>query len=288
MKVFAYTLDKSPKKFQCPGCYKKSFVRYKNVDGEYIDEKFGRCDREVNCAYFLRPEENNTIQVFDPAARVELPPSFISKEYALKTYKNYEQSNLIKWLILNFGQARIESLIYEYRIGIDDLGPGTIDWVVFWQYDINNNIRSAKIIKYDTCGHRDKEYAASWYHSKGNYKGPLFPDFNLKQCLFGEHLIPKYPNKPIAIVESEKTALIASLFIDKYIWLACGGKSELRAEKMAVLKNRSVTLFPDLGAYEDWKIKGEDLGFNISDQIEKIATQQDRDKGLDIADFLLK
>jgi hypothetical protein len=34
-----------------------------------------------------------------------------------------------------------------------------------------------------------------------------YGDFELKQCYFGEHLLEKYPEKPVAVVESEKTAV---------------------------------------------------------------------------------
>ena len=289
MKLFQYTLDKSSKKFRCPECSKKTFVRYKDVDGNYISEDFGRCDREVNCGYFLKPEENKQERpVFVPSKpQPDLPPSFIPVSDVLGTYNDYELNSFTIWLISHFGEERIQELINKYRFGVDDSGPYTKDWTVFWQYDIENRVRSGKIIKYDQTGHRDKEYSATWYHKKVRFNQPVFPEFNLKQCLFGEHLLPLYPNMPVAIVESEKTAIIASLFIDKYIWLACGGKSVLQAETVAVLKHRSVTLFPDLGAYEDWLVKAKEFGFNISNQLENIATPDDRLKGLDLADYLL-
>jgi len=286
MKSFKYILDKSSKKFRCPGCGKRSFVMFINSDKQYASDKFGRCDREVNCGYFMKPEEDSV--PYKPRIYEDPKPiSFIDPKYAIETYRDYDQNNLFKYLTHKFGSDKVSQMIKQYRVGVDNSGPYTKDWVIFWQYDIENRIRSGKIIKYDTNGHRDKHSSASWFHSKGNIKGPLFPDFNLKQCLFGEHLITT-TNKPIAIVESEKTALIASLFIDKYLWLGCGGIQELRAEKVQVLRNRSVTVFPDLGAYDNWKIKSDDLGFNISDHLEKIATAQDRAKGKDLADFLLK
>lgn len=285
MKSFKYNLDRSSKKFRCPGCNKRSFVRFKDNEGEYIEEKFGRCDREVNCAYFLKPEEEDNFihKVYEEPK----PTSFIPAEYAVNTYRDYDQNNLFKWLVSKFGSQRIGELIRQYRVGVDDSSPYTRDWVIFWQYDIENRIRSGKLIKYKPDGHRDKESSATWYHSKVRSAKPVFPDFNLKQCLFGEHLLIDN-KKPIAIVESEKTALIASLFIDRYLWLGCGGIQELRAEKVYVLKNRSVTVFPDLGAYDNWKIKADDLGFNISDHLEKIATDQDRKEGKDLADYLIE
>lgn len=285
MKAFKYTLDKSSKKFLCPSCNKKTYVRYRDIEGNFIDDKFGRCDREVNCGHFLRPEDDKP--VFVPTKRREdKPPSFIPLEFAINTYRDYEQNSFTKWLFSLFDEPTVEKLIEQYRFGVDDTGPYTKDWTIFWQYDIHNKIRSGKIIKYMEDGHRDKEHNATWFHKKFNVIDQ-FPDFNLKQCLFGEHLLPS-TTKPIALVESEKTALIASVYIDRYTWVACGGKTQLTSDKVAPLRNRSVTLFPDLGAYEDWSLKGKEFGFNVSDHLEKIATKDDREQGLDLADFLLR
>lgn len=68
----------------------------------------------------------------------------------------------------------------------------------------------------------------------------------LFNAFFGEHLIKK-SNKTIAIVESEKTACIMSLLFQKYIWLAAGSLNGLNDQKMEVLKNRKIILYPDLG-----------------------------------------
>lgn len=331
MKAFKYTLDKSSKKFNCPHCSKKTFVRFIDSEKQYIDHKFGRCDREDRCGYFLKPNDAEDY-VFIPRPQIEeRPTSFIPKEHAVSTFKDYELSSLFKFLITKFGEERVSRLINTYRIGVDNTNVSTKDWAIFWQFDINNNIRSGKMICYGEDGKRRKDVPSTWYHKKHVLGKPVFPDFNLRQCLFGEHLI-NTTKKPIAIVESEKTAIIASVFIDRYVWLACGGLNELRAEKVGVLKNRSVTLFPDLGcfgsegdfyrdndtkkyfvrgsvkwhpydgipdefrtgngmpksSFEKWRDKAVEYGFNISDAIEKIATDEDRLQGLDIADFMLR
>jgi hypothetical protein len=65
-------------------------------------------------------------------------------------------------------------------------------------------------------------------------------------------------------------------------------KNGLNDEKCAILKGRSVTLFPDLGAYDEWKLKANQFAWAISDHIEHHATEDDRKKGLDLADFLLR
>ena len=45
------------------------------------------------------------------------------------------------------------------------------------------------------------------------------------RCLFGEHLLTRYPERIVALVEAEKTALIGAGFIPEYNWLATGGRS---------------------------------------------------------------
>ena len=122
-------------------------------------------------------------------------------------------------------------------------------------------------------------------------------DFRMKQCLFGEHLLSDtsstISSKPVAIVESEKTALVAAHFIPDFIWLATGGMHGcFNSEAMQVLGGREVILFPDLKATEEWRQRLPMLGSvcrraTCSDLLEKIATDGQRSQGLDIADFLL-
>lgn len=75
----------------------------------------------------------------------------------------------------------------------------------------------------------------------------------MKQCFFGEHLLSKNPTKSVAIVESEKSALIAAHYMPDFIWLATGGMHGcFKADVISILKGRSIMLCPDLGAKEVW------------------------------------
>ena len=145
-----------------------------------------------------------------------------------------------------------------------------------------------KYIRYTENGRRDKSSLTTWEHSRKTSKGLAYPGFNLKQCFFGEHLLANDMTKPVAIVESEKTAIIASILHDKYIWLACGSKNGLSDYKMQILRDRKVMLYPDLGAYSEWYEKSVKYNVGISDILERNATQEDRENGLDLADFLLR
>jgi len=130
-------------------------------------------------------------------------------------------------------------------------------------------------------------------HNKLKKNGTISEDFNLQQCFFGEHLLKLYPDKPIAIVESEKSAIIASCIMPDMIWLAAGNLNGLSIEKCLVLKGRNVMLYPDLGAFEKWSIKANEIHnqYNckviISTLLENEATNSDRANGLDIADYVI-
>ncbi len=163
---------------------------------------------------------------------------------------------------------------------------------VFWQTDNQNKVRTGKIMLYNSeTGKRIKEpyNHVTWVHSI-LHKG----DYNLKQCFFGEHLLPEDKSRPVALVESEKTALIASYYLPQFLWIASGGKNGcFNANSLSVLTGRNVVLFPDLGATEYWQskiglMKSYGIEVQMFDYLEANATENERKEGYDIADYLLK
>ena len=77
------------------------------------------------------------------------------------------------------------------------------------------------------------------------------------------------------------------------LWLATGGKNGCFNEKaVRVLAHRDVVLMPDLGAMEQWQQKTSMLAnvcrfVSVSTVLEDMATDEQRARGLDIADFLM-
>jgi hypothetical protein len=144
-----------------------------------------------------------------------------------------------------------------------------------------------------TSGRRIKQpyNHITWAHSALKLK-----DYNLQQCFFGEHLINLHPTLPVSIVESEKTAVIASVYFPQFIWLATGGKHGCKwttPTVLSVLKGRHITLWPDIKAYDDWKLKADELSksglqVTISNLLEQVGTEIEREAGLDIADYLVR
>lgn len=240
---------------------------------------------------FLPPieQEQNTTAKTPIAPRppkIEKPISLIQVEVFKKSLSNYDQNNFVKFLIERFGTATAKELISKYYLGTSKHWSGAN---VFWQIDSNGKIRTGKIMLYNaTDGKRIKQPkdCVQWVH-----KVTQQSEFELKQCLFGEHLL-KDLTKPIAIVESEKTALISSIYLPKFIWLATGGKTNLTAEKINVLNGRKVVLFPDLNCFNEWQNKAKEFSksmfVSVSDLLERKATADEKKAGLDLADYLLK
>ncbi|MGB0918575.1 MAG: DUF6371 domain-containing protein [Flavobacteriales bacterium] len=287
---FPYNLEKGSKKHECPRCHKKRYVRYKDTEsGNYLDSRFGRCDREVNCGYHLSPfQERIGSRTIQPTFSAQPQPatSFMDASFVTKSLDH--QNNLTEFLHATFGFDLANEVIEQYQIGTAKNWNGA---TVFWQIDLRGRIRTGKVMLYDQFGHRVKVpfNHVTWAHSALRLK-----DYNLRQCFFGERLLSAKSQLPVAVVESEKTAIIASIHYPQFVWIATGGKNGCRWKDHAVnevLSGRHVVLFPDLGAYSDWKESAETLqckSVRVSDILEKHASDEERKSGLDLADYLLK
>lgn len=300
--MYRYSLDKSSKKHKCPKCDKNRFVRYvDSSNDDYLNSKVGKCDREINCGYHYSPkmfcnDEGNLYKPFSANRFIDKTKSinYHSRNDLSETLKaDSNSNNFIKFLSSNFNRVDVDSVLLNYNIGTADY---CYNGTVFWQIDFENKIRAGKVISYTKEGKRTR--FTNWVHAIKIKSGHL-EKFDLSQCLFGEHLVSKY-DKPIAIVESEKTACIMSMLFEKYLWLATGGLHGISNKKFLPIKGRQIILYPDLGIkglngspFDIWNRKKKELStqgytITISELLEKNATQIERDRGLDIADYFLQ
>ena len=76
--MFRYELDKSSKKFHCPQCGQKRFVKYRDLlTEEYLSEEYGRCDRVNNCQYHNAPKNEPLHKEIKTAYKpLEAPDSY--------------------------------------------------------------------------------------------------------------------------------------------------------------------------------------------------------------------
>ena len=295
-------------RFRCPACQQKKFTRYIDTEtGDHLHPNVGRCNREDNCGYHYPPRQylqENNISFDTPTSfsnRIKPEPvqpitaSFIPADSFKASLKGHSANTFVQFLTGRFGADTTDRVISQYSIGT------STQWkkagaTIFWQIDSEGKIRTGKIMLYNPAtGKRVKEPFdhITWVHCKLN-----IPNENIRKCFFGEHLLAD-KSKPVAVVESEKSAIIASLYFPKFIWLAAGGKDGLKAEKFSVLKGRTVILFPDLSkpkegqptAFEKWSSKAKEFEaiatIRVSDLLERKASDEERIEGLDLADYLL-
>ncbi|GAO28328.1 DUF6371 domain-containing protein [Geofilum rubicundum] len=339
MNDYRYLLDKSSRKFVCPDCNRKRFVKYIDTEtGLYLPDQYGRCDKGDG-HYFLNPysdgyarnvEEQKTgnatnfISSSRPHRKPQPQPEpvYFDFETFKKTLqperykKNTFIQNLLHKVAHPFNAKDVTKVIELYRLGTvakgDWMGAITLPYI-----DIRDNVRTIQVKRFDNENHTtrtgklDKVILSGLKMENRTPPGWLtsYIEYGDSQgyftCLFGEHLLSRYPKNPVALVEAPKTAIYGTLYIglpktDKdLLWLAVYNKSSFSFEKTKVLDTRNVIVFPDLSedgsTFKEWDTKAKEYQkkipkarFYTSDFLEQLATKEDRAAGSDLADILIK
>lgn len=252
--------------------------------------------------FIIRDNEPKPATILAPIQRIaNTKPKeicYISSELVKRSLDMRLKSNFQAFLCRIYNDTKkIQDVCLKYALGVTKDGS-----VIFWQIDEKGRVRSGKIMQYDRNGHRDKteQGKTDWIHNRMKKQGTLPQDWTLTQCLFGAHLLhPNFMNegKVIGLVESEKSAILCSLVFPDYVWVSCGGISQLEAGgKHEVLKGRKVIMFPDTDpkgeTFAKWKAKADEwnrqgLDVTVSDILEKRASDEEKSLKIDIADWLI-
>lgn len=266
MKDYKWILRKGSKKDRCPQCGKMRFVPYVLAADPSVKAgpEYGRCDREQSCGYFRYP--GGEVRTDSDRQYVPEPPRepiLLPAGYAKRDWVNGENSLLRAYKGLVGG--RLLMVMERYNCGTGRHGE-----CVYYQYD-GTHVRTAKAILYGTDGHRikveDGGLPVRWLH-----KSPQLRQYTagkeLRQCLFGQHLLSQYPDKKVYVVEAEKTAVLMAATDQSRgrLWIACGGSQMLKgAIDLSPLNGRDVTLIPDDGQYWNWRRTAELHGWRCID-----------------------
>lgn len=282
-------------RIMCPKCRHRrdTFKRYIDTHTQtYLADHVGRCDRQEQCGYHYPPREyfadNPGLAVVESARpatpAVQQAPQLLPWTLVEQTLRNYNRNNFVRFLAKLFGGTTANELVKRYCIGTASHWPGA---TIFWQLDYHDRARAGKVMLYNaTTGKRVKEpyNHITWVHT-------LLNAGNAKQCLFGEHLLATDPHKIVALVESEKTAIIGSAMEPNYIWLAASGLDGLNPNKCKVLQEREVRLYPDVNAYDKWQLKAREMNlhfpaanFSTDKTLKETATPLELEQGIDLAD----
>lgn len=290
-KEYRYQLEsrsltgRRQQKARCPQCGRRSLVRYVDTTRgfQYVDNTVGRCDHELSCGYHLKPSDfygDHPWMGQTQAAKLPPPPPprpFLPLRWEYVERSHSPRSIFWQWFSQVFAPLKgvsqdvVSHLFGEYRIGATREGH-----VIFWQIDRRQRVHGGHIMSYTADGHRNGYQG--WTHIPLIHSGLLPLDYQLQQCLFGEHLLAKYPERTVCLVESEKTALVMAALQPRHLWLATSGSGGLNAEKMAPLRGCRLVVFPDSGCYQKWKTRLEavkGLDFSISDRLEQYPPNTD-------------
>ena len=315
-------------RYTCPQCGRKyTFTRYIDTENnnQYISDNVGKCNRLDKCGYHYTPkqyfadnprerdkylvEDGSLRSITDnPCKRREDFSFFLSyrenerkkntppprpictiPEWVVEGSINRGvRADHLLWIINTYGIVEAERIATLYGIGATKEGAS-----VFWQRDIEGRVRTGKIMAYDPIsGHRKKEAGSiNWVHSIMLQRGQLPEDWQLTQCLYGEHLLSERPEAVVGIVEAYKTAHIGAILYPDMVWLATDSLSGLTAERLTALKGRRVILYPDEGkGHQQWSERipqiAKDIGFSyrISEFVEEHLPHG---SGADIADMVI-
>lgn len=195
--------------------------------------------------------------------------------------------------------------------------------VTFPYFESIDKIQAIQIVQYDTSNRRK---IINWIDnviSPGPtidvslefpaVKGKVDPvewvearrDQRKVNCFFGAHLVKMFPHNPIILVEGPKSAIIGMLYfgspdddVRNPIWLATGSRDTFSLDRSEILKGREVRIFPDLSAdgstHKLWTKKAKEYqtklkwsSFYVSPYFEEKSTYAEKQRGLDIADYLI-
>ncbi len=274
------------------------------------DDGYGRENWDDNANQYAP----NLAKTFPSKKRKATYP--FSKTVLFETNKGYNNNvfiqNLLHHIQYPLPARDIESVIELYYLGTITKGyykgALTIPFI-----NIDKEATAIQVKTFDEQNHTIKttflHSILSNYYLKIGQRTPnwlkLYNDNDSKvNCMFGEHLLADYPNANVALVEAPKTAIIATLYFGfaentNTIWLATYSLSTLSVKNCKALKGRKVLLFPDLSktgsSYNLWATKIKEIdnviglsSFKVSSFLEENALEKDKEKGLDIADFLIK
>jgi len=333
-----YSLEKGSKKHHCPDCGKKRFVRFVDIEtGDYLPEQYGRCDKGDG-HYFVNPYSDGYAKAIweqEQGSRSELPNNWKPQRkkatpqptpepvfFDFDTFKQtlqperYEKNTFIQNLFYRvqfpFEVDEVTKVIQLYRLGTVAngyrAGANTFPFI-----DIKDNVRAVQVKQFDeqnhTTGTDFLHSIIEKHHTRNNKPLPEWLEAYTKQdkrisCLFGEHLLSKYPNAVVFLFEAPKTAIYSTLYFgvpenSNIVCLAVYNKSSFSFDKLKVLQGRFVYVFPDLSkdgnTFKEWETKAKEYEsrlpgtrFIFSDLLEQLAPERDKSEGNDLADYLIK
>ena len=251
--------------------------------------------------------DNMTINYTPPPPKPAPPPlpMLVLPMSMVQARENLQGDALAEWIHhgINWDAAqrnRINEVMAAYHVGHSRQGM-----TIFWQIDDEQRVRTGKMMLYRPDGHRDRNarYNFDYIHA-ALFRDKRLPQYSddkqeMKQCLFGLHLIDRYTTlcrQDVCIVESEKTAILMAIAYGnnaRRIWMACGGLKNLTTERLKPIidRGRNIILYPDRDGIDKWRAQAAKIDYKritIDDQPVTSWWRECDGPKADIADVIVR
>ena len=189
----------------------------------------------------------------------------------------------------------------SYRLGKSRSGK-----CIFWMIDELGRIRDGRL-------------GNSWVSQLLKAREPeILREYHARHCLFGLHLLCHTDitdstgfnndssdschlcseDKPICVVDSEQSAVVLSELLPESLWMAYSCAANMTPDLFESLQGRTVTIYPrtdpSASTYLSFLEFAEevrclyDIDITIDDVLEEHATPEQKERQIDLLDFLLE
>lgn len=228
----------------------------------------------------------------------------------VEKYASYN-SDFCEFLCMEFDADTAKRVVSDYALGSID------GKTICWNITPDGRVLGGKVIAFDVNGRIKNQWLESmmathsyddislmgWYVKETGFQNDVtsISDFLSSDLgtgdlpyiykeipsLFGLHLTKTYPDRPIAITETHRAALIGYALQPSMNWLATGcNVMDMDINILRPLKGQSLVVFPSNHSYYDWRKVANEVDFCniiVSDMMESTST----DWVQDIGDLLL-
>lgn len=312
--------DVTIKYLRCPSCHRKGYKPYLYPDGTLVHEECGRCDHESSCGYHVSPKEwfrehpdnSDGRHAHDvkpsvppvPPPMVSIPWKHVIAASCLNPGAGHNPLLRYWWTFFSHvpEERRQTALLYTGRMtqALRKYHVGTLQaegtgYTIWWIIDENGIVRSGKAMRYKADGHRDKTHprAFIWMHRLAGLREEQPEHAQYVSCLFGLHRLKEGVTE-VHIVESEKTAVMMSVFRPDLCWMATMGLGNLNRFALSPLIEKGILIVchPDKDGYDKWdervrQIRHDEpnVRIHVSDYVNNIWRPGDNPKS-DILDLM--